>query len=106
MHQQRNTSCAMKRKALCDITNTTDSQVPEPVKSDHVSMFLPIIHEKSIDTCTSEGPEDGAGVLEREYQNAHPLLPWYNDDLVDGYMAYSELQKMLRPENHKMSLNF
>ena len=86
--------------------NTTDAQVPEPVKSDHVSMIMPIMNENSIHKCTSGCPDHQADNLERQYQNVHPLLPWYKDDLVSVDMSYGELQEMLRPDISKILLKF
>ena len=32
--------------------------------------------------------------LERNYQNVHPLLPWYKHDLETGHINYEQVQTL------------
>ena len=37
--------------------------------------------------------------LERDYQNVHPILPWYKHDLDTGKLSHENLVRLLNKDN-------
>ena len=44
--------------------------------------------------------------LERNYQNVHPLLPWYKHDLETGHISYEQFQRLMSVEHEEELLDF
>ena len=44
--------------------------------------------------------------FQRNYQNVHPLLPWYKHDLETTHMSYEKLQNLVSLDNELQLLDF
>ena len=78
----------MKRKPLQELTNVMD--------------FMP----KMSDKLDEDTDIPGKANLDRNYQNVHPLLPWYKHDLETTTLSYDRLQHLLHADNEVELIDF
>ena len=78
----------MKRKPLEELTNVMD--------------FMP----KMSDKLDEDTDIPGKANLDRNYQNVHPLLPWYKHDLETTTLSYDRLQHLLHADNEVELIDF
>ena len=99
---KRNTSL-IKRKALEDITESN-------YKTSTVDNIMPICLDRKIcanDVLSTEQRYDNSyPSFHWNYQNVHPLLPWYKHDLETTHMSYEKLQNLVSLDNELQLLDF
>ena len=101
--QQRNTSIC-KRKELEDITNTVDI-----IKRFNLDMTPAFDDTKMTETKQlnyREHTQVNESKLDRNYQNVHPLLPWYKHDLETGHISYEQFQSLMSVDHEEELLDF
>ena len=85
-----------KRFALSDITNEIDSKRWSKFSPDHWFPLEPIKEVHSVPPLPAS----------YDMQNVHPVLPFYQHDLVTTTMSHDELASLLQPENELKLLTF
>ena len=103
--QHRNTSVT-KRKQLQDITNSFELSN----KRCDVKLLFPNDSELnkkiSADMNDEECSMNVNSEFKRNFQNVHPLLPWYKHDLETGHFSYEKFQKLVSKEEEESMLDF
>ena len=102
--QQRNTSIC-KRKELEDITNTVDI-----IKRFNLDMTPSAFDDTKMTETKQlnyrEHTQVNESKLDRNYQNVHPLLPWYKHDLETGHISYEQFQSLMSVDHEEELLDF
>jgi len=91
----------LKRKAVEELSNTS----VHPSKQTEICSyfckddFLPILNE----TIHHENKSDKE--FTRNYQNVHPILPWYND-LQTSHVSYEDFLDLTNPDHERKMYEF
>ena len=87
----------LKRKAVEELSNTSvyPSKQTETCSYFCKDDFLPILNE----TIHHENKSDKE--FTRNYQNVHPILPWYKHDLQTPHISYEDFLDLTNPDNER-----
>ena len=95
-------SLLKKRTALVDLTNI---DVDIPIKVGKTDLPITAI-DLMPDLLNDDLNIPNEPTLERQYQNLHPMLPWYKFDLDTGKMSYQSLNRLLHEDNELELFDF
>ena len=72
------------------------------LKTDYPINAIDLMPDLGIcDSNVNSGP-----TLERQYQNVHPILPWYKHDLVTETFSYERLNRLINQDNEAELFTF
>ena len=93
---------SLKRKAVGELSNVSlkTSNQSEQINNFCTDDFLPILNKSIGDEANSDKE------FTRNYQNVHPVLPWYKHDLPTSHIGYEEFLDLTHPDNEKKMYEF
>ena len=92
----------LKRKAVEELSNTSlhPSKQTETCSYFCKDDFLPILNE----SIHHENKSDKE--FTRNYQNVHPILPWYKHDLQTSHISYEDFLDLTNPDHERKMYEF
>ena len=71
---------------------------------------MPICFERKMSandiTFTEQHDNNNSATFEQNFQNVHPMLPWYKYDLETKHMRYEKLHNLLSLDSELQLLDF